>query len=168
MLIRRPFHVSSLVCHLLAIFWFGVMAGFFGTYSANVSLATASFDGALYATVQSALNRNVRHALFYAFFFLPPAWCVAALIAGWRHWKAWGILLAASALLYLLGIIFFTREVNLPLNAYTESWSPGDLPADWSQTRERWNFANAWRSLASSACFVLALLSLTLRARFEH
>ena len=48
---------------------FGVMAGFFWTYSANVNLAMLTVDGATYATVQSAFNRHVRHALFFALFF---------------------------------------------------------------------------------------------------
>ncbi len=53
-----------LIPHALAVLWLGLMAGFFGTYSANVNLALLQMDGATYATVQSAFNRNVRHALF--------------------------------------------------------------------------------------------------------
>jgi len=52
-----------LALHALAVAAFGVMAGFFWTYSANVNLAMLTVDGATYATVQSAFNRHVRHAL---------------------------------------------------------------------------------------------------------
>lgn len=50
------------------------MAGFFATYSANVNLATLELNGPTYAQVQSAFNRNVRHAGFFACFFGPHRW----------------------------------------------------------------------------------------------
>ena len=159
------FRTLSLALHVAAVFWLGIMAGFFGTYSANVSLATQAFDGPLYATVQSALNRHVRHALFFTFFFLPPVWAGAALLAGWRARVAWGWWLLASGVLYALGIVFFTREVNLPLNAYTESWNPASLPADWMKTRDDWRLANAFRSVASATAFLLGIVALALRGR---
>jgi anti-sigma-K factor RskA len=62
-----------------------------------------------------------------------------------------------------LGIVVFTAQVNLPLNAYTESWNPQALPADWARTRERWNAANLWRSVASAIAFVLAVAALAAR-----
>lgn len=155
----------SLALHVAAIFWLGMMAGFFGTYSANVSLATQGFEGPLYATVQSALNRNVRHTLFFAFFFLPPLWITGALAAAWRSGGSWRFCMLAAGVLYTVGIIFLTREVNLPLNAYTESWDPASLPADWASTRDRWNLANAVRSAASAAAFLLGIVALVLRRR---
>ena len=157
--------VLSLSFHTLAVALFGIMAGFFGTYSANVNLAMLTMDGPTYATVQSAFNRHVRHALFFAFFFGPPPVAALALVAGWPQWRrGWFALLAIAGLLYLAGIVFFTAQVNLPLNHYTESWNPAALPDDWTQTRERWNAANLWRSGASAAAFALALGALAWRA----
>lgn len=148
-----------------AVFWLGLMAGFFWAYSANVNFATLQMDGASYALVQSALNRNVRHAMFFAFFFGPPPLCALALLAAWRQWRSrWWWALGAAGLLYALGIVLFTAEVNLPLNAYTESWNPHALPSDWAATRERWNAANLWRTGAGAAAFALALASLAMRA----
>ncbi len=113
--------------------------------------------------VQSALNRQVRHTLFFCFFFAPPLWCLLAVAAGWRARASWTWLLLAAALLSTLGIIFLTREVNLPLNATTEAWNPAALPADWADVRERWNTANLWRSAVSALAFALALLALAIR-----
>lgn len=161
---HTPLRTASFVCHVAAVFWCGIMAGFFATYSANVAPALLGLDGAMYAQVQSPLNRHVRHALFFAFFFLPPLWCALALLAGgWRGRGAWGACLLAAGLLYAAGVVLFTRQVNLPLNAYTESWQPGALPADWGLTRDRWNAANHLRSVVSSAAFLLAIVSLVLR-----
>lgn len=65
---------------------------------------------------------------------------------------------------YALGIVVFTREVNLPLNRMTESWSSSTLPADWSVTRNAWNVANLWRAVWSALLFGLGLIALYLHA----
>lgn len=150
--------------YVAAVLWFGVMAGFFWAYSANVSLVTALLDGASYAVIQSELNRQVRHGLFFVFFFGPPLWALAAMLSTWRDWRSlsWR-LLALAVVLYGLGVIAFTAQVNLPNNAYTESWLPHALPPDWERTRDAWRQANHWRVLASGASFLLACLALGLR-----
>lgn len=154
----------ALLLHALAVALLGLMAGFFATYSANVNLAMLAVDGATYATVQSAFNRHVRHALFFMCFFGPPPLAALALAAAWRQWRrGWFVLLAIAGLLYLLGIVFFTAQVNLPLNHYTDSWNPSALPDDWALTRARWNAANLWRSWVSLAAFALALGALVWR-----
>lgn len=156
----------SLPCQLLGVFALGLMAGFFGTYSANVNLAMREVDGPTYTLVQSAFNRNVRHALFFACFFGPLLLGLGALLCAWasRH-RAWWRLLAAVSLAYAAGIVVFTREVNLPLNQLVESWHPAVPPQDWATVRDAWNLANAWRALLSSGLFAAALAALVLRVR---
>lgn len=148
----------------LAVFTLGLMAGFFGTYSANVNRATAELDGPTYALVQSAFNRHVRHALFFACFFGPPLLCLLALADGWRTRPGWWWLVALTGTAYALGIVLFTRQVNLPLNHLTESWTPATLPADWAATRDAWNRANTWRAGFSALLFALGLTALLWRA----
>jgi uncharacterized membrane protein len=156
---------AQLGLHALAALWMGMMAGFFWAYSANVNQALLQMDGAIYATVQSALNRNVRHGLFFTFFFGPPLWCALALLAAWpsRH-RGWWLALALAGVAYLLGIILFTQQVNLPLNKITEAWNPQALPDDWVQVRDRWNTANLWRTVVNFVAFIVAVLTLAYRA----
>lgn len=143
----------------------GLMAGFFWTYGHNVSPALLQVDGATYATVQSLLNRHVRHAAFFALFFGAGVAPIVAALVNLRHRRQAAFwLVAMSGLLYVAGVIVFTRAVNLPLNAYTESWQPTSLPADWAATRERWNEANAVRVAVSMASFALCLSALVVRA----
>lgn len=149
----------------LAIVMFGVMAGFFWTYTFNVNLATAQLDGATYARVQSLFNVNVRHAMFFSFFFGSALVAVLALILNYKHYRQanyW--FLTAATVLYIVGIILFTRQVNLPLNYYTESWNPQQLPPDWQSVREQWNNANALRTLISALAFILSVLALLARS----
>ncbi|MEO0564039.1 MAG: DUF1772 domain-containing protein [Chloroflexota bacterium] len=143
----------------------GIMAGFFYTYSINVNLAMLEVSGETYAVVQSLFNENVRHLLFFVFFFGGGATAGLAALANWRqyrHASFWLIVLAG--LLYVFGVIVFTANVNLPLNAYTESWDPQNLPADWSQTRLAWNRANAFRVFTSGVAFTLYIVALVIRA----
>jgi uncharacterized membrane protein len=143
---------------------FGLMTGFFWTYSFNVNLALLQVDGPTYAVVQSLLNRNVRHIAFFVLFFGAGIAPLVAALVNYKHRKSLAFwLVVASGVAYLLGVIFFTREVNLPLNAYTESWAPLSLPADWATTRAKWNEANAVRVWVSLFSFLLCLLALVLR-----
>lgn len=149
---------------VVAVLMLGIMAGFFWTYTFNVNLAMLQVDGATYAQMQSLFNQNVRHSMFFVFFFGGGVATLVALIVNYQHWRtvAFG-LLAAAMLVYVLGIIVFTHEVNLPLNYYTESWNPAALPTDWQQVRAQWNSANALRVVSSGVAFVLGLLSLVVR-----
>lgn len=72
-------------------------------------------------------------------------------------------MLAVVLVAYALGIILFTQQVNLPLNATTKAWNPQLLPADWAQVRARWNATNLWRALLCLAAFVAALVTLVWR-----
>jgi uncharacterized membrane protein len=157
--------LSENITLALALVTTGIMAGFFYTYTFNVNLAMQNVNGETYAIVQSLFNENVRHVIFFIFFFGSGAAAVLTLLANYRHYQQMSFgLLVAAALLYIGGIIIFTANVNLPLNAYTESWNPQALPADWEQTRSAWNQANAWRVAASSGAFLLYTGVLVARA----
>ena len=154
----------SCLTHLFSIMWLGLMAGFFWAYSINVSQALAQVDGATYASVQALLNQHVRHTAFFVFFFGAPAWVLLSLLPAWRQWRsAWWVCLATAGLLYALGIVVFTAQVNLPNNASTESWHPQHLPRDWVATRDAWRLANHWRTAVSVLSFVLACVALAIR-----
>jgi uncharacterized membrane protein len=150
----------------LAALVLGIMAGFFVTYTFNVNPAMLQVDGATYATVQSLFNRNVRHFLFFIFFFGGAFFPALALAINYRHFRSnafW--MVAAAGVLYLAGVIVLTASVNLPLNYATESWNPQALPADWRSVREAWNSANAWRVAAAFSGFVLCLAALLARTK---
>ena len=159
-----PLRPLSLCLQLLTVLLLGLMAGFFATYSANINLATLELDGSTYAQVQSAFNRNVRHAGFFLCFFGPVPLGLLALLTSWAQRQAtWWWWLALTVCVYALGIVFFTRQVNLPLNYQTESWLLHAIPPDWAQVRNYWNQANLWRSGLSLLLFSTGLYTLVLR-----
>lgn len=149
----------------------GIMAGFFWTYAFNVNLAMLNVDGRTYAEVQSLFNENVRHFMFFIFFFGAGAVSLFAAAINYRHSKHSSFwLILSAAIIYIFGIIVFTAQVNLPLNYYTESWNPSDLPDDWQEIRNAWNQANAIRVAASFTSFVLGISALCVRcsAKSHH
>ena len=144
---------------------FGVMAGFFWTYTFNVNLAMLQVDGETYAKVQSLLNENVRHLMFFIFFFGGGIFSVLAWVANLRQRRTFSFwLVTLASLIYIAGVIVFTQQVNLPLNYYVESWQVSNLPADWAETRDRWNDANTVRVVTSFLSFLLCVVALVLRA----
>jgi len=149
----------------LSVLMLGIMTGFFWTYSFNINQATSNLSGEHYTVVQSLLNVNVRHAMFFTFFFGTGLLGVVAVLVNISHRGSltfW--LLFASTASYIVGIIVLTKFVNLPLNAYTESWDPQNLPNDWELTRDSWNQANMMRVVFSFLAFTLSLFTLMLRA----
>jgi hypothetical protein len=55
-------------------------------------------------------------------------------------------LLGGFAVLMLLGDLLIAIKAQLPLNRYIQSWAENRIPADWSDTRDRWAFNHAVRS----------------------
>ncbi len=164
----RTYTVAENASIALATIIFGIMAGFFWTYTFNVNLAMLNVDGKTYAEVQSLFNENVRHAMFFIFFFGGGAISLVAASINYKHVKHYSFwLLFIATLVYILGVIVFTAQVNLPLNYYTESWNPSALPSDWSSVRDSWNQANAIRVATSFTSFLLCIIAIGARCNYK-
>lgn len=70
------------------------------------------------------------------------------------HWAA-----AGAFMLALISTLIF----NVPVNLATGRWNPTQLPSDWKQTRNRWEFFQGIRSWLLLIGFVLVSLALTLK-----
>ena len=115
----------------VTVIMFGIMAGFFWTYTFNVNIAMLQVDGPTYGRMQSLFNQNVRHVMFFLFFFGAGAASFLTVIVNYKHFRKVSFWLCAlSSIIYIFGIIVFTAQVNLPLNYYTESWDLLNLPQD--------------------------------------
>ncbi len=143
----------------------GIMAGFFWTYTINVNRAMLQVDGKTYAVVQSLFNQNVRHSMFFSFYFGGVLAPLIAIVANWKSYKTapfW--LMVAAFAVYLGGVFIYTSMVNLPLNEITEAWDPANVPSDWTTIRQAWNDANAFRTIMAFIAFVANALALMFRA----
>lgn len=136
----------------------GLMAGFFFAFAVDVAPAMAGLDAATYITVQQAINRVVRNALFGITYFgsalLPWVVVALALWAGQRRRAgAWVVI----ALAYGAAVFWVTRSLNVPINEALATWSPTAPPPQWLAARTDWNAANAVRAGASALCFAAAV-----------
>jgi len=68
----------------------------------------------------------------------------------------------AAAVAFMLALIS-TIIFNVPVNLATSRWDPKNLPNDWKQTRNRWEFFQGVRSWLLLLGFVLLSLALTLK-----
>jgi hypothetical protein len=68
----------------------------------------------------------------------------------------------AAAGAFVLALIS-TLIFNVPVNLATGRWDPKNLPSDWKQTRNRWEFFQGLRSWLLLLGFVLLSLALTLK-----
>lgn len=142
----------------------GIMSGFFWTYSINISRAFKNLDENTYAIVQSLCNIHVRNWSFYSFFFGTGLMGVVNLIWYSKDYaKKYYYFILLAVLLYLFGIIIYTKNINLPLNYYTESWVVGKIPSNWIETRNNWNKANNYRTICSFVCFISIILAFFLK-----
>lgn len=146
---------------LISVLMLGVMAGFFWTYAFNVNYATINLNADDYVRIQSLFNVNVRHGMFFTFFF---GAAFLSFVAAFISWLSKNIsrtrLLLLAGLIYLGGVVMFTHQVNLPLNYETESWVLGQVPAHWQEVRVAWNEANLLRTGMAFLAFALGLWSL--------
>ena len=74
---------------------------------------------------------------------------------------AWSVRWAATVafILALISTIIF----NVPVNLATGRWDSKNLPSDWKQTRNRWEFFQGIRSWLLLIGFVLLSLAFTLK-----
>ena len=98
----------------LATIVFGIMAGFFWTYMFNVNYAMQQLDGSTYAQVQSLFNQNVRHLMFFIFFFGGGGFSIIAILLNIKQRRSISFwLLTSAAVVYIVGVIIYTKQVNL-------------------------------------------------------
>jgi hypothetical protein len=78
-------------------------------------------------------------------------------VAGLAHGVRW-----AAAVAFIVALIS-TIIFNVPVNLATGRWDSKNLPSDWKQTRNRWEFFQGVRSWLLLIGFVLLSLALTLQ-----
>ena len=156
-------HHIALTLDIAAVCLFGIMAGFFFAFAADVAPAMANLDANAYITTQQWINRVVRNAVFGFAYFGSVAAPFAAAAAAWRCGRrrtarCW-LLIAA---IYFLAVFWITRSVNVPINEELASWRPHLPPSYWQQMRAIWNQANLVRAIASALCFAASVVLIAL------
>lgn len=148
----------------------GLSAGFFFAYQFSVTRGLAEIDDRAYIDTFQAINRTVINPWFAIVFFGAIGAIVSALIANWRADRPVRFLVAAAAVLYVLGAAV-TGAGNVPLNetlaGYTDptpaaaAHARADFETDWN----RYNLIRTTAFTSSFGCIVLAALTTRERRR---
>ncbi|HRE20555.1 MAG TPA: DUF1772 domain-containing protein [Rhabdaerophilum sp.] len=149
---------------------FGLIAGFFYTYDVSVMRGFARLSDADFISAMQAVNATVRNPAFGVSFF---GAAILSLLAAFLHWRQFttpkGMLILLAALSYLLGALFLTVAINVPLNQWLAAQGPAVLMADAGAIRVQyegdWVFWNLVRMLASLIAFLLMTAALWLDGR---
>ena len=81
------------------------------------------------------------------------------LILLFRRARVSAFALALAALLLMVAALVVTLTVNVPIDDQINQWTVTTLPADWTATRDRWEFFHEIRTFASIAALGCAIAS---------
>lgn len=147
----------------LAAILFGVMAGFFWTFSNAIIPALAAIDAGGALIAMKEINVAVRNPVFGLFFFgaaLVAAGLVAQALLCRDRWRSVAHL--AAGLGYLAGVLLVTVARNVPMNRALAGADAGAAPAGYAaEWLADWLFWNDIRMAVSFGAFVVLIAALS-------
>lgn len=146
---------------LMSLLFSGAIFGFFYAWVCSTMWGLDAADPRIAIEAMQAMNASVRNAVFApAFFGTPFVLILTGAIALLTGRKAAGVAFAAGGLVYLVGGIWLTMRVNVPMNdALAAVQIPGsraEAQAIWQAYSTKWQFWNATRTVASGLALLLA------------
>ena len=96
---------------------------------------------------------------------LMPLTLIVAITFAISVWDegGWTRGLATAAAIALAAAVISTVIVNVPINLQTAKWDPDNPPADWRQTRARWELFQGVRTWLLLTGFVLICACIAVR-----
>jgi uncharacterized membrane protein len=148
------------VAQFIALLLFSLVAGvFWGTWF-SLSRSIATITPATFLEIGRTMIRNLGGPMSV---LMPAAVLSAAVLVVllFRRRKRRSGILATAALILLVTAMVITLVVNVPIDRQIQSWTTATLPADWTTTRDRWEFYHGIRTLIS-LCALSCLFASTL------
>lgn len=84
---------------------------------------------------------------------------LAEAIIEWRQSGILPIWFAASAILWLL-VIVYTITTLVPINSRIASWEKSTPPADWKSYRSKWDMHHRWRVVLLTIAFAFLVVGI--------
>lgn len=140
----------------------GLMAGLFYGWSVSVIPGTRRIASTDYVGLMQHVNREILTTRFLVPFVGVPVLLGAAAFTQFRAGDPRrGLVLTASAVTYLLGVLGVTAARNVPLNDALDAFDLDAMTADQIEQRRQsferpWNRWNTVRAAANIAAFALA------------
>lgn len=155
---------------LTALLFSGAIFGFFYAWVCSTLWGLDQIDPRTAITAMNAMNISVRNAVFFPIFFLTPIVSIgAALVCYAKGARSAAVLLAAAAVIYLMGAFLPTAQINVPMNRALEAVTvPSNIATAqeiWSAYSAPWQFWNGVRTVASGFSLLCVGIALTLLPR---
>jgi uncharacterized membrane protein len=141
----------------------GLMGGVFFIFSNTIMRSFDALPAGGAVAAMNSINRVILNPLFFLAFFGTALLCVVLLFGQMSRPAGTGrSLVAAGALIYLVGSIVVTMVFNVPLNNKLQAVPPAavDMEAQWHAFRgpwTQWNHVRTVACLLSAALFALAV-----------
>jgi uncharacterized membrane protein len=141
----------------------GLTGGVFFAFSVSVMSALSRVSPASGIAVMQQINIVILNPLFFLALFGPALLAIVLLVAVAFGWVgSGGVMIAAGALIYLIGLIGVTMVFNVPMNDALAAVDPASAQgaAVWQDYLSRWTMWNHVRTIAgvlSTLAFILAL-----------
>lgn len=164
----HPSHRSTtaaVTAGILAAVSSAAIFGFFYAWVCSTMWGLDGTDPRIAIGAMNAMNGSVRNAVFApAFFGTPVVMAGAAWVVHRSGLRRATHLLAAGAVVSLLGAVLLTMAVNVPMN---EQLAASAVPADidaarvvWTEYSSTWQAWNITRTVASGIAFLCSALAL--------
>jgi uncharacterized membrane protein len=151
-------HISLRITQFANILLFALVMGvFWGTWF-SLSRSIASITPAVFLEIGHIMIANLGRPMSI---LMPAALfsSVLLLIVVFRRERGAAIYLALASLLLMAGALMVTLAVNVPIDREISQWTVTTLPADWTVTRDRWEFYHTIRTFASVGALGFAVAS---------
>ncbi|MEG4321543.1 MULTISPECIES: anthrone oxygenase family protein [unclassified Microcoleus] len=148
---------------LFAALGCGLMAGVFFAFSTFVMSALARLQPAQGIAAMQAINITAINPLFMTALFGTAAACIFLAVFSLLKWYQPGAAyLLIGSLLYLVGTVFVTIALNVPLNDALAKVEPGSAEGAklWASYLVNWTIWNHIRSAAALGAAALLIIGL--------
>jgi uncharacterized membrane protein len=144
--------------NVVAIIVAGLMVGCELAIAAYVHPTLDKLPDDVHLPAASALARVLGKFMpfWYALVFLLT---FAGAFTEWRQSSQLPIWLAASAILWMLAILYSVIAL-VPINNRIASWEESTPPPDWKTYRRRWDLLHRWRVVLLTIAFAFLIVGL--------
>jgi uncharacterized membrane protein len=155
MVLRVTRFVNLLLVGLLA----GLLVGLL-----MVEVALLDVSATVYTTVQKP-KHEVFEPIAAAYIVVVLSGLLILFLMD-REFRSPAFVLTLAGVLFIIVSIITTLLVNVPINTeIMDTWSAQSPPADWAETRDRWNLFHAIRTVLMVAAFVCLLTTTSISSR---
>ena len=143
----------------------GAIFGFFYAWVCSTMYGLDATDPRVAITAMNAINSEIQNAVFFpAFFLTPVALAIPAVVLGRQGFRRAAMLFGAAAVVYLVGGVFLTMAINVPMNRdLLEITAPDSIEEArviWGDYSGRWQFWNTVRTVFSGLSLLLGAVGL--------